>query len=365
MDEMTSVRSFRDDAPAPDRDRLDPGRHLLLNAAAGRRPRRPRLTLGWRLSAAGATAAVVATTVVATQLGASGGPAPQHPPLDDAAALLAMAADTVEGNDVTEPRPDQWVYERSLYRLGFCRHAQDADLAVRYPSVSGLVNPCDQPDDTIEREEWIRFDGERGAGWDHWADDDPTFRTYDLDLDGDERTPQEFYDLMSSLPTDDPEALLRALRENSVVNPGGETRAERDFAEMRILLETAYVFPADVQAALYRALATIPGVRVTDHLVTDLAGRSAVAVTFDGGYVLTGRVRTELLLDPRTYAYLGSRTVAAEDFVVEAPEDRVVDGEVEVDFAGEAADEHWKKGDVIDSTAVLDTVVTNEPRPMR
>ncbi|MEO3752082.1 CU044_5270 family protein [Streptomyces sp. B6B3] len=364
MDEMETVRSFRDDAPEPDRTRLDPGRHLLLNAAAGRRVRRPRLTLGWRLSAAAATAAVVATTLVATQLGASNGPEPQRPPLDDAAALLAMAADTIEETHVTEPRPHQWIYQRILTRVGQCAHWPDDGSSLSYPSVSGRIDPCEQPDYTFEQEEWIRFDGEKGAGWDQW-DDDPTFGTYDMDRDSDERSPQSFYELMSSLPTDDSEDLLRTLRENSVLGlPEEEPQARRDFAEIRILLERAYLFPPEVQAALYRALATIPGVEVTDHLVEDLAGRSAIAVTFPG-YHATGEVRQELLLDPGSYDYLGSRTVAARDFVLEGPEDRVVDGEVEVDFVGESSDEHWKKGDVIDSTAVLRTVVTDEPRPMR
>ncbi len=368
-DEMTTVRSLRDDVPAPDQSRLDPGRHLLLNAAAGGRVRRPARGISWRLSAAGATAAVAATVLVATQLGASGGPATpqqsQEPPLDDVAAVLAMAADAVEGNHVTEPKPDQWIYERILNRMGQCAHRpDDDDSSISYPSVSGMVDPCEQPDFTVEQEEWIRFDGEKGAGWDYW-DDDPSFGTYDMDRDSDERTPLSFYELMSSLPTDDPEELLRTLRENSVLGlPEDEPQAQRDFAEIRILFETAHVFPPEIQAALYRALATIPGVEVTEHLVEDLAGRSAIAVTFPGYYV-TGEARQELLLDPESYDYLGSRLVAAEDFVLEGPEDRVVDGEIEIDFVGESVDEHWRKGDVIGSTAVLETVVTDEARPMR
>ncbi|MGP4114915.1 CU044_5270 family protein [Streptomyces sp. 4N509B] len=347
MDEMTSVRSLRDDVPAPDRARLDPGRHLLLNAAAGGPTRRRSPRVAWRLSVIGATAAVVATVVVATQLGASGGPAPQRPPLGDATALLALAADTVERNDVTEPRPRQWIYERSLLRLGDCSHQQHEDTELLYPSVDGMVDPCDQPHNTIEQEDWIRFDGEKGAGWGYLENEEnPPFRVHDMDLDGDERTPQEFYELMSSLPTEDPEALLATLRERSVIHPGGASQAERDFTEMRILFETAYVFPPEVQAALYRALATVPGVEVADHLVEDLAGRSAVAVTFVTDS-FNGRVRHELLLDPETYAYLGERSVAAEDFV-----EPVTDVE-------------RREGDLITSTAVLETVVTDEAEPMR
>ncbi|MGW5481727.1 hypothetical protein [Streptomyces sp. NPDC004008] len=62
----------------------------------------------------------------------------------------------------------------------------------------------------------------------------------------------------------------------------------------------------EVSAALYRAAATIPGVRVV-HDVEDSAGRKGVAVTR-----ATGRESGQPIFDPRTCTFLGGRQVDAK-----------------------------------------------------
>jgi len=68
--------------------------------------------------------------------------------------------------------------------------------------------------------------------------------------------------------------------------------------------------PPGVQAAIYRALPRIPGVQLQRDAV-DAAGRHGVAFA----RVHDGHVRAEIILDPRTYQYLGWRQIVVKDFV--------------------------------------------------
>jgi hypothetical protein len=79
-----------------------------------------------------------------------------------------------------------------------------------------------------------------------------------------------------------------------------------DFDWMRYTLDFVAVLPPPLGAAIFQALARIPGVYLIPH-VTDYAGRPgmAVAMTIDGQ-------RNELIFDPGTYQYLGSQTVLTQ-----------------------------------------------------
>jgi hypothetical protein len=68
------------------------------------------------------------------------------------------------------------------------------------------------------------------------------------------------------------------------------------------------VAPPKAEAAIFRAIKLLPGVTLNKDAV-DLAGRKAVAV----GLVMGGYLRQEILLDQKTYRYLGERTVAIKD----------------------------------------------------
>jgi hypothetical protein len=72
------------------------------------------------------------------------------------------------------------------------------------------------------------------------------------------------------------------------------------------------------QAALYRAMAEIPGVKVKTG-VTDAAGRAGIAVTRES----EGN-RAEVILATGDYRYLGFRLVATRDQKVKAR--RMADG---------------------------------------
>lgn len=271
MDELTLVREFRADAPAP-----------LAPAAARRaldaeiRPRRHR---GRWLASAAAVLVMAGGGLVALQTGPGASPS--------AAAVLNEAAAVVAGDVVERPRDDQWVFE-TMY--------------------GGATTG--EPFEMIPGEGWLRFDGTQFAGGP--SDKPNQILVQDLEDDPEIPTPEEWYDGAAALPAD-PAALLAALRDGDLADANGPTEAARDFDAV---LETLGqpLLPAQARANLFRALATIPGVGIDENAAPDLLDRPVLSVTFDGVPDVTGiRSRRELLLDPQTYAYVGVRVTALED----------------------------------------------------
>ena len=122
-------------------------------------------------------------------------------------------------------------------------------------------------------------------------------------------TPNRLF--LDSLPRD-PDALrdrlhadfeehLRALR-GSTPPPGYADPEAWVMLFVRGLL-TSGLAPADVRAAVYRMLAELPGIEVTDRDVS-LDGRGGVAF----GIVVDG-VREELVIEPATGEFIGNRSI--------------------------------------------------------
>lgn len=65
--------------------------------------------------------------------------------------------------------------------------------------------------------------------------------------------------------------------------------------------------PADLRAALYRVVSTIPGVTVVDRS-PDLDGRQGVAL----GLLDPWGTRQDIIIDPANGTYIGTREVVAE-----------------------------------------------------
>ncbi|MFW6718894.1 CU044_5270 family protein [Streptomyces sp. MAR4 CNY-716] len=308
MDEMSKLREWRADAPSPDRARLAPGRARLLDAAAaGKRRRRPAVH-DWRMAVSAVAACVTLLALLTTVLGGGllGGPedgeggtdaagdrekAAAEVQVDERAhEVLELAAVAAEEQPDPKPQEGDWVY-------------------VRTARVSEAVNS----DDPRIEESWYSYADARDADREHY----------------DDRTPQERYELLATLPGEDPEDVQRAARafypdENMLPGvtepePGEEAEeaVQLNFRVLRMLLEATPTQP-DGQAAVYRSLATLPGVRVLADTVEDAAGREALAVTlpwrpgFDlkmSGGVQGVDWRPEVLIDPVTYDFLGSRDV--------------------------------------------------------
>lgn len=72
--------------------------------------------------------------------------------------------------------------------------------------------------------------------------------------------------------------------------------------------------PADLRAALYRVLSTVPGVRITATAVTVL-GRPGIAL---GRLEQVDGIRQEIVIDQRTGQFVGERQTTPEGWVTEA-----------------------------------------------
>jgi len=124
------------------------------------------------------------------------------------------------------------------------------------------------------------------------------------------RFPQ-FVRYVNALPTD-PDALLARVREDSrsklfVSTVGNGDKGGPVFQSIQLIFERDPFIPPEVNAALFRMLKDFPGVRLEP--VTDAAGRRTVGVYRDS----PGEDRTEILFDPTTFRYMGSRLVAVQN----------------------------------------------------
>lgn len=296
MDEMTAVRELRNDTPLPPRGRLVPGREALLaEAARGRRSR--SLRTDWRLAAVGAAAAITLAAVLGTQV--LGGEGHETLPgarstyfleLGSAKDLLNDAADVVAAGPSVTARDGQWIYVKT-----------------------GEVNLTDDSQPGTS-ETWMKYA-------------DPSMEDGKA---GDDHSPREEYAFLKALP-DDPKKVRAKARAFFYATDKSETRTEHEYRALTAVLSRAYAYEAEDLAKVYRALATIPGVRAAQ--VQDAAGRDAIAVYLRNEDPTANR--DELLLDPGTYLYSGHRWVA-----------RSAGGE-------------WKKGDAVISGVRLSVAVVD------
>ena len=228
-------------------------------------------------------------------------------------APAAPAANAAEPT----PRPHQWVYTK--------------DVRVEY----GSKKPWTQ-------EHWIRVDGKKfiNASSERRAGGAPKVRRERMQLPPSpcpDNKPAplstrirpavglgRFFPNPSAVPTD-PDGLLAAIYQlvedpECAPIPVGDTVQDRAFLLIDAMLET--VQPAEVRAALYQALAKIPGVTVA-HGATDAAGRRGVAFVRAAAIEGPGSsswLRLEVILDPSTYRYLGARHVVTRDhFIPDTP----------------------------------------------
>ncbi|MFD5047696.1 CU044_5270 family protein [Streptomyces sp. NPDC058382] len=259
-DEMTLLRELRADAPAPDRGTLAEGRQRLTGAAGRRRG--PRAD--WRLAAVATTAAGATATVLGTQLiggqGAQTGSAPATvTELGSAAQVLRDAADEVADDPVPTPKTGQWVYTK--------------DLEIRAQE----DGPGEERGGRLETEHWYRYA-------------DPAFEN---GKSGDDHSPRERFRFLAELPSDP----VRVKERARAFYPGeDESVARHDFGALSML---AMSRPADPKglAEVYRAMATIPGLRAVQ--TQDALNRPVIGIHFAGE-------RDLLLLDAKTSHYAGS-----------------------------------------------------------
>ena len=300
MNDLDLVRDLRADVPSPTRERLAPGRARLLASIS--RPSRPRYARRAVLPVTAAAAASAVAVAVAVASGALSGPATRsaavRPPairLTLTAQLLSTAAATAAKHPAVRPGPHQWFYTK------FVGH--------------------DYGQPAQSNENWETFDGRRTAYFQNgqlivhktlgvFGGGGPTpLGEYNANA-----TPQTAYNALASLPSS-PRALLAVIARQaakvgpsvapgSVVSlyaPKGRDELEFDYLA-QLLWNSATGEPPAAEAAVFRALAAIPGVS-SQQGITDVVGRPAIGLSDNGG-------KTQLLLDPQTYQVIGMRAAS-------------------------------------------------------
>jgi hypothetical protein len=302
MDELTLVARLRDDVPGP--DLAGPERQLTDEFYAAAVQRRPEVRRGARrrFAAAGAlaAAAVAAAAVVIVVRGqpAHPGPAASSPrppvvpapgPAATAAQLVAYATRAAAAAPAFDPKPGDWVYTKSL-------------AATSSAGEGGML--FGPPDGKAVQQTWVRVDGRQQADLDHGKLVVSSLMPAGATGPTPGGWPNVSYPYLDSLPS--APARLRAvieagLKAQNYVVGSGDIGV---FNAIQALMENV-VLPIKLRASLYGVLASDPAVRFDGH-VTDFAGQPGVAFyTRQEGYL-----SIEIVINPRTYAYMGDRYVA-------------------------------------------------------
>ncbi|MFG2475029.1 CU044_5270 family protein [Streptomyces fagopyri] len=297
LDDLTALRELRAEMPAPTAAQLAGGRWKLVAAAVeedrGGPARAGRSRRPVRVARLAAIAAVTAAAVIAGVLVVSGGEDGRGSTRTNTVAfVLEAAAKNAERSSAQPPGPHQWAYLASVNCMPQCS--------------------------TSER--WWQGNGKNFAliGTDLHGHTYPLVTT---PMANPVDTPITIYKSLSKLPTE-PHALLErlstdpglrwALDFEGVPRDGTPTLGDEAAMIFRIM-QMAPVLPPKVNAALFRALKVIPGVRFITG-TEDALHRRGLGVQIVSG-TRHPRRRT-LVLDPKTYAYLGYREQwhGAKDF---------------------------------------------------
>jgi hypothetical protein len=239
---------------------------------------------------AGAVAALVATMSV-------GGSVALNPYPLEKGHMLKLAAHRVAAAPAFSPRPDQFIYTESIAVYRELRPAstvpQEREVQVRaWRSVDG------SHEGLVE----IHVPNRWNVGWQP--------RPIPVCLPDSCRPAQS----AAGLPTE-AEAMYRYLYRDDpaeVANPR-ISADERALSRAADVLRLGQHLPA-VQAALYQAMARIPGVSLRLDGV-DAAGRHGIALAYTG----KGN-ETELVFEPGTYKYLGVNRKMTWVYVVREPD---------------------------------------------
>ena len=309
MNDLTALRRTWEPTTAPSDEAERAARGALLAHVAGegarRRGAQPALVRGRRLrlpriamrraSLAGLALllALAGLAVVETLGGADGdGERGVLGVSSASAAVLNQAAAVAERQPFTAPRDDQWIYTEDELAGG--------------------------RGETTTRRTWRRADGGGIATLDERGRLDVT----EMPEARPGRSPAPFdsYKAAAALPAD-PDGLLRwAYGQTAAVTGAGSTVDAEVFNIFRVILGHG-VLPPELRAAIFRAMAQIPGVRVR---TVDLQGVAALAVSQTDGWL-----DQELLLDKDTYAYRGQRSTVVRDATIDPPKAGNPIGEVE------------------------------------
>ncbi|WP_029138401.1 CU044_5270 family protein [Nakamurella lactea] len=285
---------------------------------AGVRPRRVRW--GRRAGLAAAVAAVVAGALILPTVHWGG----STPPSAAAAAALNQAAEATTINAKDEAlKPGQYQYfETDAWYMAMTAMADGQSVQTNFAALTHSRTqrwvPANWSDTWLERrtntgeKKWI-LGTEAEAKKAGLADQDgpstePDYRgscqSYFQDVctgEGNWQGPTKPW--IAALPRD-PGALY------TVLAAAAKGRGVNDDAEMLVYATDALrngPLPADLRAALYRAMAKIPGIEIVDGSA-NLDGQVGVAFAIEDGIR-----RSETIIDPKSGAFIGERDVLTGD----------------------------------------------------
>jgi hypothetical protein len=253
-------------------------RGALLERARPRPRRRHR-----RIAAAVALAASIAlAATVAQNLDDAGRTLPSIE-VASAAMVLERAATAAEHKTFTAPRPDQWFYFEDRFTA---------------------------PEGTFTTEGWRRADGGATAANSERTGGRLEITKFEAPKGRRPRPavgPLASYESLAKLPTD-PEALKRWAYDLAKNVTGAGLNDDGDvYAIFNGMLRDS-LMPPELEAAIFRALKEVPGVRVQE---IEVSGRPALALAQTEDWL-----EEELLLDRQTYAYLGERSTVVKDATI-------------------------------------------------
>lgn len=306
MDELTLLRSTRDESLAPSPEAMESARAMLLDRARdlrGAKPRRlPRrrsmiARVAWTVAGA---AVVTVSVVVVGNLGQS------TPPASAAQIVLRhAAAETIKYSDPVAG-PGQYLHLREASRGGLCSggsmdverdgqlvHTEAPFVCEPYSDTRDLYVPADPSGEWVQH--WVVASTSQTPAIDRTVRV-PGGKTEDMDL-------RRQYDVPSDIPTDGDAAYTWI---DDQYQGGSSNRDESNFVRITDILRSGFV-PAEQRAALLEALAKVPGVAATQG-VANLDGVKGVAI----GRSESARKgeRQEIIIDPKTGLVLGERTLA-------------------------------------------------------
>jgi hypothetical protein len=299
MDDLDMLRTLAGPEPVPSSDGQTRARAALLErartAATATGEQRNRWgRLGWRITVPVVAAAVVVAGVVAAEnagpVGKHGGvdsvvPSIGAPPVNAAEAVW-YAADAAAKKPFTWPRADQWLF----------RESRVATSTKPGGAVTG------GPNHIVTIRSWMRIDGTQAVTY----EDGKLVKTNTAQpARRDGRSHLKWAEL-AALPAN-PDAVLAWVRKQNDAAGSGESANEFAFETISYMLRQ-YLLPPAVEAAFFRALSELPGVTLVPGTV-NIDGRETTAVA----RVTEGWLRHEILLDPKTYALVGERSVAIAD----------------------------------------------------
>ncbi|GAA1594038.1 hypothetical protein GCM10009804_58260 [Kribbella hippodromi] len=284
--------------------RIERTRSTLLDAVAHApvRQRAPRRR--WLLAAAAALALVAGGSIYLTTL--AGGSAEAKSSLEGAAQQITSVSDpVVPPGQYRYLGSHTWTYGFTEIPGGGLEYLEEHTTETWIPA--NIRGTWYRRETTTGRHQWIKGSDELAKKYGITFDRKSTTThaacgAFDggggaCAADGSWQDPSLAW--LSGLPKD-PDALYERLKQDAPRNERGET-------ELLVYAQDALrtgMLPADTRATLYRALGDLDDLQITDK-AANLDGRIGIAYSSDDG-----SNREEIVIDPHTGAYIGSRQVS-------------------------------------------------------